>query len=62
MMGGKAQPTQYDNTTLPDQAISTAQQTSPAVLFWGKRQVAVQWITGVLDQKAAEADTGTGKK
>lgn len=38
-----------------EEGISTNQEAVPATLFWGRRKVAVRWITPILTLVALEA-------
>ena len=45
-----------------DEGMGTAQEAVPVPLFWGKRKVAVRFISEIIAQEAVEAQDRPGKK
>jgi hypothetical protein len=51
-----------DAVPMEDESLSTAQEAVPVPMWWGKRKVAVRWISPVYDQKAEQRDDRPSKK
>lgn len=61
MKGIKTDP-ETDALNVEDEGMSSAQEAVPVPLFWGKRKIALRFITDIVSQEAVEAEGRAGKK
>jgi len=51
-----------DPFNVEDEGVATAQEAVPVPLFWGKRKIALRFISDIVAQEAVEAEGRAGKK
>jgi hypothetical protein len=50
------------NVPIQPEQLSSNQQTVPVPMWWGRRKVAMRWITPAMNQKSVQANDVPSKK